>query len=135
MKEQVVPGATLPQWDFSIDQERDLFQKFPTLAQPNNMMLLWGGAESRSLLHVDPYNWTGTNGVIYGKKYWKFYPPSFPAVDGALPVRPAASSSPGCSPLCGSLSFYLDSSAMMAAPPAVLPARCARGAALPVGTN
>jgi hypothetical protein len=82
MKKQVDPGATLPQWDHTVAEERDLFQKFPQLAQPNNMMLLWGGAQSRSLLHVDPYNWTGTNGVIYGEKYWKFYPPSFDGIEG-----------------------------------------------------
>jgi len=34
-------------------------------------MLLWGTAHSRSSLHIDPYNWTGTNAVLSGKKMWK----------------------------------------------------------------
>ena len=81
MKEQVLNGGgTLPFFDYRIDAERDLFMQFPELARPNNLMLLWGGAYSRSLLHVDPYNWTGTNGVIFGQKYWKLYPPGEPDV-------------------------------------------------------
>jgi hypothetical protein len=84
MKDQVEKGGgKLPFFDHTIAPERDLFMQFPSLARPNNMMLLWGGASSRSLLHVDPYNWTGTNGVMYGTKYWKLYPPGEPeVVDG-----------------------------------------------------
>ncbi|XP_028393862.1 F-box protein At1g78280-like isoform X2 [Dendronephthya gigantea] len=53
----------------------DFFKIFPKEVRPWNAMLLWGTAYSRSYLHVDPYNWTGTNAVFYGKKLWKLYPP------------------------------------------------------------
>jgi len=42
----------------------------------------------RSHLHVDPYNWTGTNMVFSGIKLWKLYPPG---QDNLLYVIPQAS--------------------------------------------
>ncbi|KAK7469555.1 hypothetical protein BaRGS_00036403 [Batillaria attramentaria] len=51
--------------------EEDFFQQFPAEIRPWDCMLLWGTAHSRSDLHIDPYNWTGTNAVIYGRKKWK----------------------------------------------------------------
>ncbi|XP_030844946.1 F-box protein At1g78280 [Strongylocentrotus purpuratus] len=55
--------------------QEDFFQIFPEEIRPWNAMMLWGTAHSRSALHIDPYNWTGTNAVIWGKKRWKLYPP------------------------------------------------------------
>jgi histone arginine demethylase JMJD6 len=37
--------------------------------------MLWGTRHSRSEVHVDPYNWTGSNALLFGKKTWKLYPP------------------------------------------------------------
>ncbi|XP_074654452.1 bifunctional arginine demethylase and lysyl-hydroxylase JMJD6-like [Tubulanus polymorphus] len=53
----------------------DYFELFPKDIRPWNAMLLWGTAFSRSSLHIDPYNWTGTNAVFKGRKRWKLYPP------------------------------------------------------------
>lgn len=53
----------------------DWFQLFPEEIRPWNAMLLWGTKFSRSSLHIDPYNWTGTNAVLSGVKRWKLYPP------------------------------------------------------------
>lgn len=55
--------------------KEDFFQLFPVEVKPWNAMLLWGTPYSRSYLHIDPYNWTGTNAVFSGKKLWKLYPP------------------------------------------------------------
>lgn len=55
--------------------KEDFFQLLPKELRPWNAMLLWGTAHSRSSLHIDPYNWTGTNAVLSGKKMWKLYPP------------------------------------------------------------
>ena len=52
----------------------DFFQLFPEEIRPWDCMLLWGTAHSRSLLHIDPYNWTGTNAVLWGTKKWKVWP-------------------------------------------------------------
>lgn len=51
--------------------EDDFFQLFPEEVRPWDAMLLWGTEFSRSTLHIDPYNWTGTNAVIRGRKRWK----------------------------------------------------------------
>ncbi|KAK7093432.1 uncharacterized protein [Littorina saxatilis] len=59
----------------SIYTEEDFFQLFPREIRPWDCMLLWGTAHSRSALHIDPYNWTGTNAVLWGTKKWKLFPP------------------------------------------------------------
>ncbi|XP_005099656.1 F-box protein At1g78280 [Aplysia californica] len=59
----------------SVYTESNLFDLFPPAVQPWDCMLLWGTAYSRSTLHIDPYNWTGTNAVIFGHKKWKLIPP------------------------------------------------------------
>ncbi|KAL8601813.1 hypothetical protein ACOMHN_020548 [Nucella lapillus] len=59
----------------SIYTSEDFFQQFPKEIRPWHCMLLWGTAHSRSQLHIDPYNWTGTNAVLWGTKKWKLYPP------------------------------------------------------------
>ncbi|XP_071809042.1 uncharacterized protein [Asterias amurensis] len=59
----------------SIYLEEDFFKLFPKEIQPWNAMFLWGTRFSRSSLHIDPYNWTGTNAVFKGLKKWKLYPP------------------------------------------------------------
>eukprot|EP00794_Sanderia_malayensis_P016764 gene16764-18458_t len=55
--------------------KEDFFSLLPESIRPWNAMLLWGPKYSRSTLHIDPYNWTGTNAVIKGRKLWKMYPP------------------------------------------------------------
>ncbi|GFN74874.1 bifunctional arginine demethylase and lysyl-hydroxylase jmjd6-like [Plakobranchus ocellatus] len=71
----------------SIYTEQDLFQLFPAAVRPWDCMLLWGTAHSRSSLHIDPYNWTGTNAVISGLKRWKLLPPG---QDKLLSIHPGA---------------------------------------------
>ena len=51
--------------------EANYFHVFPPEVTPWDAMLLWGTKYSRSTLHIDPYNWTGTNAVLHGRKRWK----------------------------------------------------------------
>lgn len=51
------------------------FELLPKLLRPQAATLLWGGRYSRSKLHVDRYNWTGTNVVIRGEKFVRLIPP------------------------------------------------------------
>ena len=69
----------------------DFFQSLPEGVKPESAFMLWGTRHSRSELHVDPYNWTGSNALLVGKKSWKLYPPG---QDHLLYPRPNA--------LCGS---------------------------------
>jgi histone arginine demethylase JMJD6 len=69
--------------------KEDFFQLFPKDIRPWWSFLLWGTAYSRSTLHIDPYNWTGTNAVLYGAKRWKMIPPG---QDHLLYVKPNQSS-------------------------------------------
>jgi histone arginine demethylase JMJD6 len=55
--------------------QHDWFKYLPPSIRPANAFLLWGTAHSRSSLHIDPYNWTGSNALIRGSKHWKFIPP------------------------------------------------------------
>ncbi|KAK3096581.1 hypothetical protein FSP39_001479 [Pinctada imbricata] len=55
--------------------EENFFDLFPYEIRPWEACFFWGAQHSRSLLHIDPYNWTGTSAVISGKKLWKLYPP------------------------------------------------------------
>ena len=54
---------------------QDYFSLMPAMFLPANATLLWGGRYSRSKLHVDPYNWTGTNLVLRGEKFFRLIPP------------------------------------------------------------
>ncbi|CAE7372815.1 unnamed protein product [Symbiodinium pilosum] len=56
-------------------QKEDLFALAPARFAPQNATLLWGGRFSRSRLHVDNYNWTGTNLVLRGEKFVRLIPP------------------------------------------------------------
>ena len=56
--------------------QHDWFSYLPKSIRPHHAFLLWGTAFSRSTLHIDPYNWTGTNALLYGSKSWKFIPPN-----------------------------------------------------------
>ena len=51
--------------------DEDYFRYFPEEIRPRNAMLLWGTKHSKSYLHVDPFNWTGTIAVLKGTKKWK----------------------------------------------------------------
>ncbi|CAE7252379.1 unnamed protein product [Symbiodinium microadriaticum] len=56
-------------------QNEDQFALMPAKLVPHNATLLWGGRYSRSKLHVDLYNWTGTNLVLRGEKFVRLIPP------------------------------------------------------------
>jgi len=45
------------------------------LIRPKNRALCIGGHGAISDLHVDPYNWTGWNALMYGSKIWRFISP------------------------------------------------------------
>ncbi|KAH3818441.1 hypothetical protein DPMN_120163 [Dreissena polymorpha] len=51
--------------------DENMFSLFPPEIRPWDSMLLWGGQHSRSFLHMDPYNWTAVNAVLWGAKHWK----------------------------------------------------------------
>ena len=51
--------------------EEDYFKYLPEEIRPKGAMLLWGTKYSRSKLHIDPYNWTGTIALLSGTKRWK----------------------------------------------------------------
>jgi len=59
----------------SVLQNEDQFALMPAKLVPHNATLLWGGRYSRSKLHVDLYNWTGTNLVLRGEKFVRLIPP------------------------------------------------------------
>lgn len=47
---------------------------FPKKIRPQTALIV-GGSGSRSFLHADPYEWTGWNLLMEGKKLWIFFPP------------------------------------------------------------
>lgn len=53
--------------------EENFFNLFPDEVRPWDCLMLWGSQFSRSSLHMDPYNWTATNAVLYGHKSWMSY--------------------------------------------------------------
>ena len=55
--------------------KEDLFESFPESVRPSNVTLQWGSPYSRSPLRVHTYNWTSTDMLFQGKKYWKLFPP------------------------------------------------------------
>ncbi|XP_055865099.1 uncharacterized protein LOC129922532 [Biomphalaria glabrata] len=59
----------------TIYTSENFFDLFPVEVRPWDCYFLWGTAHSRSSLHIDPYNWTGTNAVISGLKKWKLIKP------------------------------------------------------------
>ncbi|XP_041378141.1 F-box protein At1g78280-like [Gigantopelta aegis] len=63
------------------------FNLFPPELRPWDCMILWGTAYSRSSLHIDPYNWTGTNAVLKGKKRWRLFPPGQDSLLSVYPDR------------------------------------------------
>ena len=50
------------------------FKYFPAQIRPKTALII-GGTGSRSFLHADPYEWTGWNLLLEGKKLWLFFPP------------------------------------------------------------
>lgn len=69
----------------------DFFTLFPRPVRPKANCLILGGTGARSFLHADPFEWTGVNYLLEGKKLWTFVPPSLPK--GALNlerIRPEA---------------------------------------------
>ncbi|XP_063418744.1 uncharacterized protein LOC134701525, partial [Mytilus trossulus] len=55
--------------------EENFFNLFPDEVRPWDCLMLWGSQFFRSSLHMDPYNWTATNAVLYGQKSWMLFPP------------------------------------------------------------
>jgi len=53
----------------------DLFDRFPDSVRPSNVTLQWGSPYSRSPLRVHTYNWTSTDMLFHGRKFWKLFPP------------------------------------------------------------
>ena len=47
---------------------------FPKKMRPQTALII-GGFGARSFLHADPYEWTGWNLLLEGKKLWIFFPP------------------------------------------------------------
>eukprot|EP00927_Polykrikos_kofoidii_P051782 TRINITY_DN4556_c1_g1_i1.p1 TRINITY_DN4556_c1_g1~~TRINITY_DN4556_c1_g1_i1.p1 ORF type:complete len:426 (-),score=65.66 TRINITY_DN4556_c1_g1_i1:16-1293(-) len=54
---------------------QDFFPKLPKGLREINSLFLFGTKHSKSSVHVDPYNWTGSNAVTYGLKRWILLPP------------------------------------------------------------
>ncbi|VDI77399.1 Hypothetical predicted protein [Mytilus galloprovincialis] len=52
--------------------EENFFNLFPDEVRPWDCLMLWGSQFSRFSLHMDPYNWTATNAVLYGQKSWMY---------------------------------------------------------------
>eukprot|EP00931_Biecheleriopsis_adriatica_P073795 TRINITY_DN48014_c0_g1_i1.p1 TRINITY_DN48014_c0_g1~~TRINITY_DN48014_c0_g1_i1.p1 ORF type:complete len:428 (-),score=74.44 TRINITY_DN48014_c0_g1_i1:41-1324(-) len=74
---------TLPQRLFG----ENWFNYFPKRLQPSPFCLVCAGSGSRSTLHRDPFEWTGTSFCVSGSKLWTFLPPGdagVEAVDSAL---------------------------------------------------
>ncbi|CAL1531031.1 unnamed protein product, partial [Lymnaea stagnalis] len=69
----------------SVYTNENYFNLFPEEVRPWDCYFLWGTAHSRSSLHIDPYNWTGTNAVLTGHKRWKLI---LPGQDKYLSVYP-----------------------------------------------
>eukprot|EP01038_Epipyxis_sp_PR26KG_P011706 gene11706-15671_t len=53
--------------------EENLFDIFPKSIRPNAALII-GGEGSRSFLHIDPFEWTGWNYLLEGRKLWTFIP-------------------------------------------------------------
>lgn len=53
----------------------DYFDLFPQRIRPKKHCLILGGTGARSFLHVDPFEWTGVNYLLEGRKIWTFFPP------------------------------------------------------------
>lgn len=60
----------------------DLFDLFPSPIRPKKPCLIIGGAAARSMLHADPFEWTGWNYLVEGAKLWTFFPPDHDETDG-----------------------------------------------------
>lgn len=56
---------------------------FPEKIRPKTALII-GGLGSRSLLHADPYEWTGWNYLLEGKKLWIIFPPGDEELDELL---------------------------------------------------
>jgi len=79
----------------------NLFKLFPEALQPPSRALVLGGQGAKSSVHVDPYNWTGWNALLRGRKLWRFWPPSVPASHMQAfrsPTRSELEATPGLLP-------------------------------------
>jgi hypothetical protein len=74
MNEDVLQVTPLPEDHFLLNQTvfgEDFFNLFPKRIKPK-VALIIGGRGSRSFLHADPYEWTGWNHLLKGRKLCKF---------------------------------------------------------------
>lgn len=53
----------------------DFFPLLPAEVQSFPAFFLLGTEHSESSIHVDPFNWTGSNLVLFGRKEWVLVPP------------------------------------------------------------
>ena len=53
----------------------NLFDEFPLDLRPKDSCLIVGGEGAHSTLHVDPFDWFGTNYCLEGSKLWTFVAP------------------------------------------------------------
>lgn len=74
MNEDILQVIPLPADHFFLNQTifgKDFFNLFPMRIKPK-VALIIGGRGSRSFLHADPYEWTGWNHLVKGRKLCKF---------------------------------------------------------------
>ncbi len=74
MSEQIL--EKVPQLSNSLQLPINLFENnqfdlFPSCLRPNNALII-GGSGAKSFLHIDPYEWIGTNYLVKGKKLCKY---------------------------------------------------------------
>lgn len=74
MNEDILQDIPLPEDHFFLNQTvfgEDFFNLFPKRIKPK-VALIIGGRGSRSFLHADPYEWTGWNHLLKGRKLCKY---------------------------------------------------------------
>ena len=73
MNEDILNMTPLPEDHFLLNQTifgKDFFNLFPNRIKPKAALII-GGRGSRSFLHADPYEWTGWNYLLKGRKLCK----------------------------------------------------------------
>jgi hypothetical protein len=74
MNEEILQRLPKSREQFTLNStifDKDLFQHFPPLIRPRTALII-GGQGSRSFLHADPYEWTGWNYLVEGRKLCSF---------------------------------------------------------------
>lgn len=77
MNEHVLEKASDLMEKFLPDSDyfgKNRFEHFPDKIRPKTALII-GGLGARSFLHADPFEWTGWNHLLEGRKLWIFFPP------------------------------------------------------------